>query len=116
MNARGNGGRWSECLRRACTATLAVASLVAVGDCGTSADDGATETVSAALTSQDVLGFESVDGWTPSSGTEASTGTHTQGASAYALTAPVNFTNIVGAAIDNTTPNLQGLTTAGSSL
>ena len=34
MNARGNGGRWSECLRRACTATLAVASLVVVGDCG----------------------------------------------------------------------------------
>jgi uncharacterized membrane protein len=95
---------------------LAVAALVVAGDCGTGGDDGDTETVQAAFSVQDVLGFESVDAWTPSSGTEALTNMHTQGASAYALTAPVNFTNIVGAPIDNTTPNLQGLTTAGSSL
>ena len=116
MTARGNGGRWSERFSRGCAAALAVAALVLAGDCGTNQDDGATQTVSAAFSAQDVLGFESLDAWTPSSGTEALTTTHTQGAFAYALTAPVNFTNIVGAAIDNTTPNLQGLTTAGSSL
>ncbi len=95
---------------------LVLAGLVGLG-CGPGSDEDDTVTMTAALvSSQDVLGFEVLDAWTPSSGTEALTTTHTQGASAYALTAPVNFTNIVGAPIDNAAPSLQGISAAGSGL
>jgi uncharacterized membrane protein len=90
--------------------------LAAVG-CGEPPDQAtATDVAVEALTAQDVMGFESLAGWTPSSGTESLTSMHTQGVSAYALAVPVNFTNIVSASIDNTAPNLQGLANTGSSL
>jgi hypothetical protein len=95
---------------------LVLAGLVGLG-CGPGSDGDDTVTITAALvSSQDVLGFEVLDAWTPSSGSEALTTTHTQGASAYALTAPVNFTNIVGAPIDSAAPSLQGISATGSGL
>jgi uncharacterized membrane protein len=96
---------------------LFAAFLVAAVSCGQPPDEeGATEVAAEALTAQDVMGFESLSAWTPSSGTESLSSMHTQGVSAYALAVPVNFTNIVSAAIDNTAPNLQGIASAGSSL
>jgi uncharacterized membrane protein len=96
---------------------LFAAFLVAAVSCGQPPDEeSATEVAAEALTAQDVMGFESLSAWTPSSGTESLTSMHTQGVSAYALAVPVNFTNIVSAAIDNTAPNLQGIASTGSSL
>ena len=97
-------------LRFACLGTLA-----AMSACGTSPDSADTTARVAAITSQDVMGFEAPAAFTASSGTVASTAMRTQGAAAYALTAPVNFTTLVSQPIDSTTPSLAGLSNAGSS-
>jgi uncharacterized membrane protein len=94
---------------------LAAALAGAVG-CGSGRTDDDTIEIVGALTSQDVLGFETVDTWHAASGTAASTTMRTQGAAAFALTAPVNFTNIVSTPIDATAANLVGLSNAGSVL
>ena len=91
------------------------ALLLGGAGCGAPEDGDAIELRTSALTGQDVMGFETLDSWTPSSGTEALTTTRTQGAFAYALTAPVNFTFVNSASIESTTPNLQGLGAANSS-
>jgi uncharacterized membrane protein len=97
--------------------SLALAAALAGGiACGPAEDADDVVTIVGALTSQDVLGFETVDSWRAASGTAASTTTRTQGAAAFALTAPVGFTNIVSAAIDSTAANLVGLSNAGSVL
>src|SRR6187551_2344715 len=97
--------------------SLALAAALAGGiACGPAEDADDVVTIVGALTSQDVLGFETVDSWRAVSGTAASTTTRTQGAAAFALTAPVGFTNIVSAAIDSTVANLVGLSNAGSVL
>ena len=88
-------------------AGLALAAALVGGiACGPAEDADDVVTLVGALTSQDVLGFETVDSWRAASGTAASTTTRTQGAAAFALTAPVGFTNIVSAAIDSTAANL----------
>ena len=92
------------------------AALVGGAGCGRADDADDVVTIVGALTSQDVLGFETVDSWHAASGTAASTTTRTQGAAAFALTAPVGFTSIVSAAIDSTAANLVGLSNAGSVL
>ena len=99
------------------TTSLALAAALVGGiACGPAEDADDVVTIVGALTSQDVLGFETVDSWRAASGTAASTTTRTQGAAAFALTAPVGFTNIVSAAIDSTAANLVGLSNAGSVL
>ena len=104
--------RWSMGL--GLSAALGALLLGGAG-CGAPEDGDAIELRTSALTGQDVMGFETLDSWTPSSGTEALTTTRTQGAFAYALTAPVNFTFVNSASIESTTPNLQGLGAANSS-
>ena len=96
-----------------------VVALAAALFSGSPADRPRTSTTSSRssrATSQDVLGFETVDTWHAASGTAASTTTRTQGAAAFALTAPVGFTNIVSASIDSTAAGLVGLSNAGSVL
>jgi hypothetical protein len=97
-------------LRLTCLATL-----VAMSACAPPPDSADTTVQIAAITSQDVMGFESPAAFTASSGTVASTAMRTQGAAAYALTAPVNFTTLVSQPIASTTPSLAGLSNTGSS-
>src|SRR5690349_7755079 len=97
-------------LRFTCLGTLA-----AISACGTTPDASDTTARVAAITSQDVMGFEAPAAFTASSGTVASTAMRTQGAAAYALTAPVNFTTLVSQPIDSATPSLAGVSNTGSS-
>src|SRR5262245_12958178 len=98
-------------------AGLALAAALAGGvACGSARDADDLVEIVGALTSQDGLGFETVDRWRAASGTAASTTMRPQGAAAFALTAPVNFTNVVSAPIDSTAANLVGLSNAGSVL
>jgi len=93
---------------------ICLTTLAAMSACGTPPDAADTIVRIAALTSQDVMGFETPATFTASSGTVASTTMRTQGAAAYALTAPVNFTTLMSQPIASTTPSLAGLSNAGS--
>src|SRR6187402_1442708 len=65
-----------------------VSSLAALPGCG--AEDGHESemgVVASALTLQDVLGFESTQGWSPSAGTVATTSVHSQGSAALSVSA-----------------------------
>jgi hypothetical protein len=73
-------------------------------------------TGTSALTAQDILGFETLGGWTASSGVVTLTTTRTQGAAALAVRAPVNYTPIVSAAIGSSAAGIAGLSAAGSVL
>ncbi len=92
-----------------------LAGALAVAGCG-SLPEGVEETEQglAGVTPSDIMGFEALGTWTSSSGTVASTTSRTQGAAALAITAPVNFTNVVSGAIASTAPALVGLAAAGS--
>ena len=94
-------------LQRLLAAVFFAVAIVIAG-CGSTPDD-IDQSTAQALTSSDVMGFEVAGAWKTSSGTAASTTTRTQGAAALAITAPVNFTNIVSAAIDSSVPGLVGL-------
>jgi hypothetical protein len=61
-----------------------------------------------------VLGFESTAGWRASSGRATASPTRTQGAAAYALTAPVNYTTITSQRLAATSPGFSFLSDAGS--
>jgi hypothetical protein len=72
--------------------------------------------VTSAITATDVLGFEPSSTWTVSSGTVASSTTHTEGASSLAVTAPQNFTTLVSAKLASNLAGLAGLAGPGSTV
>jgi hypothetical protein len=57
------------------------------------------------------LGFESVSGWTASSGTLSLSTNHTQGSFSLAVASPVNYTTIVSGPLSSTDTELAGLST-----
>src|SRR4051812_48120318 len=72
--------------------------------------------VASALSAQDILGFESSNSWRASSGRVAVAANHTQGDTAFALSAPTGYTTLVSAPVASTAPGLVGLNAAGSTL
>ena len=88
--------------------SLALVAIAALAGCHSAGE--AFETQTGALTSAEVLGFESVSGWTRTQGTVQSialTTTRTKGAQALALTKPSGNVRIESAKLASTTPDLQ---------
>lgn len=79
---------------------LSLLSLVACGGEATEvADTSAPGVISSALiTQQDVFGFESIQAWTATGGTIASTSVHSQGSAALSVT-PTGYTQLTSAAL-----------------
>jgi Peptidase of plants and bacteria len=68
--------------------SIGLMSMVALTGCGAEAEgDAALGVVTSALVGQDVLGFESTQGWSQSSGTIALTSVHSQGSAALSVNA-----------------------------
>jgi hypothetical protein len=97
---------------------LAIVGLVGCGNSphSSGSTDERTEQTESALTGGDVLGFESTGGWAVSSGNVSLTTTHTQGTSALAVTAPVNYTTLVSVPLSSSLAGLAALTDQGSTV
>jgi hypothetical protein len=80
-----------------------------------SPNGGEGKSASASSIGGDILGFESTDGWTVSSGTVSTTTTRTQGAQALAVAGP-NDPTLTSANIDSSASALAALTNANSSV
>jgi hypothetical protein len=96
-------------------ASLASTALACAAGCSLSSNEKEGKSAGALIGGGDILGFESTDGWTVSSGTVSTTTTRTQGAQALAVAGP-NDPTLTSANIDSSASALAALTNANSTV